>query len=781
MSLKIWFPFSKNFENNGLLSGVTTSKTGTISISGGGPFGGYLVAGDGTQKTNGISVNTNLLDVLTGTSSVSVFVKPNGQHVHYNGTIISSGNWNNKRWAFGVNSANTKVDVFGPGHNIYVNCTVPVGEWTHLVSIYDKINKKAYLYKNAQFVSEFNYANYTFSSDATNFCVGRETYAGGYFSFNGNISDLRIYDHGLSEDDIKRLYMQKTFEIVEGVDDVFERGGMTLGDLTKYNMSYTSNTLVFNGSTAAVKIPFNKLQNGAFSMNVWFFRSDYGSDRWETIFGGPSGFEIETKPSSSSTSNIIAYSWGGNSAAKYIPYENNVWNMLTMTRTSSKSCFYLNGELKYTGSAGSIPSGDYFVGAWQSYGGQNFKGKVSKFSIFSKALSENEIKLLYEDGFETETDFDLNYTKLGYIQSTGTQWIDTGVNPKIKPRVVAKFKFINNNDTDYWGNNAINGSAYYADFSSRNLSYYRYGSTTYQNVPCQVGLNELHIWDVSKEVYVDGVLKFTSQNTYTYNASQSNIYIFKAARANYYSSYQLYDFQLYDGDDLVRHFIPSKRNSDNVVGLYDMVTKTFFTNSGSGDFIEGPEIYEGLPNTYQQLEYIQSTGTQLISINYKPNQNTEIESRWSNKTNGYFIYGCGVSNYLTAWAADSGYNWRFGGIALSPAVTYTSTGDNIIIQNRYHVLINGVEKGVYTNVNNFTSTANLSLFGDLSGNYSSQNNYPWVSSRCHYFKVKENGNLIAFLVPSKRKSDNVIGMYDLVTNTFFTNAGTGTFTAGPEV
>ena len=30
--------------------------------------------------------------------------------------------------------------------------------------------------------------------------------------------------------------------------------------------------------------------------------------------------------------------------------------------------------------------------------------------------------------------------------------------------------------------------------------------------------------------------------------------------------------------------IPAKRKSDNVIGLYDMVSRQFFTNSGTGSF-----------------------------------------------------------------------------------------------------------------------------------------------------------------------------------------------------
>ncbi len=54
--------------------------------------------------------------------------------------------------------------------------------------------------------------------------------------------------------------------------------------------------------------------------------------------------------------------------------------------------------------------------------------------------------------------------------------------------------------------------------------------------------------------------------------------------------------------------------------------------------------------------------------------------------------------------------------------------------------------------------------------------------KCYSFTMTDtSGNAIRNYVPCYRKSDNVVGMYDTVSGTFFTNAGTGSFTAGPEV
>lgn len=50
-----------------------------------------------------------------------------------------------------------------------------------------------------------------------------------------------------------------------------------------------------------------------------------------------------------------------------------------------------------------------------------------------------------------------------------------------------------------------------------------------------------------------------------------------------------------------------------------------------------------------------------------------------------------------------------------------------------------------------------------------------------YSCVNRGNNITQILIPCYRKSDRVIGMYDTVSKSFFTNAGTGTFTKGADV
>lgn len=54
-------------------------------------------------------------------------------------------------------------------------------------------------------------------------------------------------------------------------------------------------------------------------------------------------------------------------------------------------------------------------------------------------------------------------------------------------------------------------------------------------------------------------------------------------------------------------------------------------------------------------------------------------------------------------------------------------------------------------------------------------------SRLGYLQFYDEDTLMIDLIPCYRKADNVIGMYDLVNDKFYTNEGTGTFLKGKDV
>lgn len=94
---------------------------------------------------------------------------------------------------------------------------------------------------------------------------------------------------------------------------------------------------------------------------------------------------------------------------------------------------------------------------------------------------------------------------------------------------------------------------------------------------------------------------------------------------------------------LLHHYIPAKRKSDNVLGLYDIIGNSFLTNLGGGTLTAGSNASDhDLPNAYQELTYIQTDSDSYFNTNYYPNNTTWIEAdleHISHSINGT-IFGC---------------------------------------------------------------------------------------------------------------------------------------------
>lgn len=177
----------------------------------------------------------------------------------------------------------------------------------------------------------------------------------------------------------------------------FNNNGMKVGSLicSSDTPKYWTSTY-FNGGDNAITVPFNTIiSNSAipFTINLWWKKTELGSDNYESLFGGPSGFEMDTRAGASSTLSLyMASTRGGN---VYSPFSLNTWYMVTMASDRTNEYYYVNGELVKTIEAKSMPSGNYFIGAWGNATGQNYKGYLSDFRIYSTCLSADDILELY--------------------------------------------------------------------------------------------------------------------------------------------------------------------------------------------------------------------------------------------------------------------------------------------------------------------------------------------------------------------------------------------------
>lgn len=236
MGLLAHWPLNGN-TNDTTGNGYNGSIIGTLNTTDGKIGSTYIF----TNTNNGVNINNNFVGLRQYT--MTAWINPAGNHRNYEGAIISSGNWNTTQWVFGLKQDNTAIDVAGPGYLNYINYNVPLNTWTHVATtVADGLAK---LYVNGSYIGERNIGS-SLVSDASNTCIGRETYADGYFAFNGLINDVRIYDHTLSSTEVQEIARTKILhynfnEFQEPTTNYIANGNFP-GGAAPGNETYTSGT-----------------------------------------------------------------------------------------------------------------------------------------------------------------------------------------------------------------------------------------------------------------------------------------------------------------------------------------------------------------------------------------------------------------------------------------------------------------------------------------------------------------------------------------------------------
>ena len=183
-----------------------------------------------------------------------------------------------------------------------------------------------------------------------------------------------------------------------------------------------------------------------------------------------------------------------------------------------------------------------------------------------------------------------------------------------------------------------------------------------------------------------------------------------------------------------------------------------------------------LPSGYRKLEYIQSSGTQYINTGFNPNQNTKIEldvlSAEGTSSNIPYIFG----------TQDSSNNYFVATWVLGYGNGMVTTGINLY-DGKFHVV--KVENGALYKDGSIIAQRTVSSFSIgvpifLFAVNSSRQSTGYGACKLRSCKIYDNGTLVRDFIPCKNAS-GVIGLWDDVNSTFYQNAGSGTFTAGPEI
>lgn len=415
----------------------------------------------------------------------------------------------------------------------------------------------------------------------------------------GNVGDISEYYDKRIKIILSRTYCKVEFE-----------------DSEVYNVSFDGGT-----STSTVKLGLSSL-----------FTSNNGGDladcRSNSTFYGMKIYE------------------NGILVRDYAPYFDGL--VYCIINTLSGDIFYpLNGDLIGTSISGDTYNiVDSFVkvnSEWQLLNGSdvndvNIAVSGTGISILTGA-TEPSASIGSEGDFYVQyyvaPDLPEGYTPLKYIEvgSTSGPYIDTGLtcSPNISCEISLQLTDTPTNDTWFYGTyTSYNGFAVLGFYHDRIEGYI--GDLNGGGV-IQISDREIHTYTIDLNgISVDGVLKQTGN--WNLVVTTNPIYLFaRHGDLRPIDNTRIFYCKQWDNGVLVRHFIPAKRNSDDVIGMLDIVNNVFYTNRGSRSFIgqastdnEILSIFVKDNSTWKKLigtviTDIDSTGTWTMSDDYNNNIN----------------------------------------------------------------------------------------------------------------------------------------------------------------
>ena len=184
-----------------------------------------------------------------------------------------------------------------------------------------------------------------------------------------------------------------------------------------------------------------------------------------------------------------------------------------------------------------------------------------------------------------------------------------------------------------------------------------------------------------------------------------------------------------------------------------------------------------LPSGYKKIEYIQSSGTQYIDTGFKPNQNTRLIADveilnvpHSQLLGARIASGNASFNILVSSKTDGRDDYNETALNFAAGAARWK-----IDKNKNVTTVNGT--AVSHPAGTFQTTC--SIFINAVNTNGSPMSTTTGSARWRSVQIYDNGRLVRDFIPCKTAA-GVVGLWDDVNNTFYSNAGSGTFTAGPE-
>lgn len=316
------------------------------------------------------------------------------------------------RWAFDT----MRTDTVGP-QEVWAAASTPatVGQWTHLVGVYDAAAHDIRLYVNG--------ARDGLSTGATiwradgPFTVGRTKYNGTYVqNFAGAVDEVRTYDRALTDSDVRELH-RATPAVTMG-EWKFDEGSGTIARDTSWRkidgtlsggVSWTAGVsgqaVSFNGGSASIEMPSGVVSADSFTVTAWVRQTATALWRDVATQSGNrrSAFALTSAPGGQWMFGATAGDDDGSAFTTAVaeqPVTVNEWVHLAgvYDAAARQVRLYINGKLVGLTDGATVwnATGGFAVGRgkWQGNPTDFFAGSIDDVHTYQGILSEEQIHAL---------------------------------------------------------------------------------------------------------------------------------------------------------------------------------------------------------------------------------------------------------------------------------------------------------------------------------------------------------------------------------------------------
>lgn len=181
------------------------------------------------------------------------------------------------------------------------------------------------------------------------------------------------------------------------------------------------------------------------------------------------------------------------------------------------------------------------------------------------------------------------YTELEYIETTGAQYINSGIPLNSQnSKVLMVFDATQSENNLFGARTSTTGRAFTFGVSSSPFKWrIGYGSSTTNFTNYTPGKHTVVFDKNTVSLDYETIATFTQATFTTPQPCAVGGIRSTSGTGTYYSNAKIYKFEIYENDDLVMKLVPAK--TDTEVGMYDTIGQQFFTSETETPFVAGPE------------------------------------------------------------------------------------------------------------------------------------------------------------------------------------------------